>query len=171
MNQFQANKRDDLTGEHSTGDLGQIIFCVLFLSTWIIDSFFLKYSVFLNHLIPYAIRGVFGGLLLIASGFFSINGLKVMFLEQRDQPEIISDGVFGLVRHPIYFGEMLCYFGLIFLSLSIAAGLVLVAAVSFLVFISQHEEKLLIERFGVQYIVYMEDVPMLFPKLKIRRSK
>lgn len=164
MNQLQANNRDDLTGEHEIGDLGQIIFCVLFLATWIIDSFFLKYTVFLNNFIPYAIRGVLGGLLLIGSGFFSLNGLKVIFLEKRDQPEVISEGVFGLVRHPIYFGEMLCYAGLMFLSISIAAGLVLIAAVSFLIFISQYEEKLLLERFGVKYIVYMEDVPMLFPK-------
>ncbi|WP_419661734.1 putative protein DUF1295 [Desulfosarcina variabilis str. Montpellier] len=170
MMQLQINDPDNLTGEHSIGDVGQMIFCVLFMSTWILDSFFLKYTVFLNQIIPYAIRGVFGGIFLIASGFFSFNGLKMVFFEKQDPPAIISNGVFGIVRHPIYFGEILFYAGLLFLSLSIAAGLVLITAVLFLVFISQFEERLLQDRFGEKYIIYMENVPMFFPKLNKKRK-
>jgi protein-S-isoprenylcysteine O-methyltransferase Ste14 len=164
MMQLQINNPEDLTGEHSIGDIGQMIFCVLFLSTWILDSFFLKYTVFLNQIIPYAIRGVFGGIFLIASGYFSFNGMKLVFFEKQEQPGIIRDGVFGIVRHPIYFGEVLFYAGLLFLSISVAAGLVLIPAVLFLIFISQFEERLLQDRFGEKYIIYMETVPMFFPK-------
>jgi protein-S-isoprenylcysteine O-methyltransferase Ste14 len=160
-----ATQRDDLTGEHELGDAGQITFFILFLTIWIADTFFLKYTIFLNYLIPYAIRGVFGFLLLIASGYFSLNGLKAVFIERRNPPEIINHGVFGIVRHPIYLGEILLYVALMFLSISIAAGLVLIAAVAFLVFISQYEEKLLLDRFGEKYSVYIQDVPMLFPTL------
>ena len=169
MSSPPASNRDDLIGEHAMGDLGQIVFCVLFLATWIADTFFLQYTIFLNTLIPYAIRGFFGGLLLIASGYFSLNGLKLVFSERREPPDVISEGVFSIVRHPIYFGEILFYVGLLCLSISIAALLVLIAAVFFLVFISQYEENLLMDRFGDQYSLYMQDVPMLFPNLPKNR--
>lgn len=171
MSHPYANNREDLTGEHSLGDLGQIIFCILFSTIWIVDTFFLKYTVFMNQLIPWLMRVLFGGLFLIASFIFSFNGLKVVFLEPRDPPDVIRNGVFGIVRHPIYLGEILFYAGLMMFSLSIAAGLVLVGAVSFLVFISQYEEKLLLDRFGEKYSAYMQEVPMLIPRINGIKGK
>ena len=157
----RSEQRDGLTGEHAIGDIGQILFGVLFLATWIADTFFLKYTVFLNYIIPYTLRGVIGGVCLIASGVFVIDGHKQVFFTRRSHPAVIREGVFGLVRHPVYLGEILFYAGLMLISLSIAAGLVLIGAVAFLVFIAQYEEKCLLERFGGQYSDYMQAVPML----------
>jgi len=42
--------RDDLIGEHAAGDAGQMVLAILFTAIWILDSFFLKYTIFLNHL-------------------------------------------------------------------------------------------------------------------------
>ena len=42
-------QRDDLTGEHTFGDTGQTILACLFAATWIADTFFLKYTAFLNR--------------------------------------------------------------------------------------------------------------------------
>jgi hypothetical protein len=41
----------DLTGEHPFEDIGQLIIAFLFLVVWITDSFFFKYSSFLNKYI------------------------------------------------------------------------------------------------------------------------
>lgn len=37
--------RKDLAGEHAFGDIEQAILLVIFLASWITDSFFIKYSI------------------------------------------------------------------------------------------------------------------------------
>ena len=34
-----TGQRDDLSGEHALGDLGQILFACLFFAVWVLDSF------------------------------------------------------------------------------------------------------------------------------------
>jgi len=55
--------RDDLTGEHRLGDAGQLILFLIFLAVWITDSFFFKYSSFLNNYIPPAVQITLGAIL------------------------------------------------------------------------------------------------------------
>ena len=52
--QTAQHHRDDLTGEHKIGDAGQLIIAILFLVVWILDSFVLKYTTFLNNYFPLA---------------------------------------------------------------------------------------------------------------------
>jgi protein-S-isoprenylcysteine O-methyltransferase Ste14 len=74
--------------------------------------------------------------------------------------------VFNYVRHPIYLGEILFYLGLLMLSMSLAAFLVWLMTIGFLHYISRHEERLLLARFGTDYEQYMRAVPMWIPQLK-----
>ena len=161
----QQKARNDLTGEHSVGDAGQLAFACLFLVIWIADTFFFETTTLLNQYVPYGIRIPFGIAFLIASGYLAKIGLSIVFGEKREKPCVIRKSVFGVVRHPIYLGEVLFYIGLLILSLSIAATIVLLGIVLFLHYISRHEEKLLLERFGEEYGTYMQDVPMLIPRL------
>ena len=69
---------DNLTGEHRTGDIGQLTLFCLFMALWISDIFF-KYSSFLNEYIPVEIRLTFGILLLIISGYLAGTGLSIVF--------------------------------------------------------------------------------------------
>ncbi len=157
--------RTDLIGEHKSGDAGQAFFGLLFFIVWIADSFILKYSISLNEIIPGIIRVPAGILVLIASGYLSMTGLKVVFDEVREKPEVIRKSVFGIVRHPIYLGEILIYMGLLFFSLSIASAVIWVLAVIFLHYISRYEEKILLDYFGEEYKTYMQEVPMWLPKI------
>ena len=84
-------------------------------------------------------------------------------------PAVIRHGVFGVVRHPIYLSEVLLYLGLLLLRTSLAAVAVWLVAIAFLHYLSRHEEKLLLERFGDDYARYMEDVPMYFPRIFRRK--
>ena len=45
---------------------------------------------------------------------------------------MITKGVFGLVRHPIYLSEILLYLGFLFFSASLAAACVWAIAILFL---------------------------------------
>jgi len=157
--------RGDLTGEHKIGDAGQLASACLFIAIWIADSFFFKYTTILNNYVPFGIRILFGVVFLVISGYLAKTGLSIVFGEKREKPCVIRKGVFSIVRHPIYLGEILFYFGLLIMSISLASAVVLFAAILFLYFISRYEEKLLLERFGEEYRDYMHDVPMLIPHL------
>ena len=154
-----------LTGEHRVGDAGQVIFIFIFLGVWIADSFALKYTTFLNHSIPVVARIVLAVILFIFSGYMAMKGMHIVFGQVREKPEVIREGVFNKVRHPIYLSEILLYLALICLSISLAAAIVWILTIVFLHFISRYEERLLLERFGEAYEQYMREVPMWIPRL------
>jgi len=164
----QQKIRDDLTGEHSFGDAGQIILACLFTAIWIADSFFFEYTTILNNYVPNGIRIPLGVILLLISGYLAKTGLSIVFGEKREEPCVIRKSVFNIVRHPIYLGEILLYLGLVTMSISLAAVIVLFGISLFLHYISRYEERLLLARFGEEYREYMRDVPMLIPRLRRR---
>jgi len=155
--------RDDLTGEYAFGDMGQLILLVIFLVVWIADSFVFKYSTFLTQYISNYIRVPIALIILTISGLLAGFGLNTVFEKTRKEPQVITTGVFSIVRHPIYLGSILLYLGFILLSLSLLSTLVWFIIIIFYYMISRHEEKLLTQRFGSVYEEYKKKVPMLFP--------
>ena len=164
----KSQHRDDLTGEHKSGDRGQIIFACLFAAIWASDSFFLNFSTFPNQYVPLIVRIPIGVILLVLAAYLAGKGLHIVFGEKRDKPSVIQKSVFNVVRHPVYLGEILLYLGLFMLNISLAALGIWVATAVFLHYISRHEEKLLLERFGEQYKQYMRRVPMWIPRIRPR---
>ncbi len=84
--------------------------------------------------------------------------------------ELITDGIYAYVRHPLYLGLLL----IVLSSPLIMNGFIsLVYAYAFMPFIMykriRREESLLIEKFGNLYLQYMKKVPALFP-LKLRKG-
>jgi len=161
-------QRDDLTGEHTVSDAGQAVLACLFAATWITDTFFFQYSTFLNQYVPLGVKIPLGVVLLVLSGYLARTGLSIVFGEERKTPGVIRKSVFNVVRHPVYLSEILLYLGLLMLNISLAAGVVWVVAIGFLHYISRYEERLLLERFGEEYELYMREVPMWIPRLRKR---
>ena len=160
--------REDLAGEHKAGDAGQLILLILFLVVWILDSFVLKFSTFLVHDIAWYLRIVPGVIFLLASAYSAWAGLGIVFGETRETPCVITKGVFSVVRHPIYLGSILLYLGLICITLSLVSAALWIFIIIFYWYISRHEEKVLLERFGTEYEDYRKKVPMLFPVILFR---
>ncbi len=158
--------RNDLTGEHGCGDAGQMIFALLFFGVWIADSFFLRYTTQLDKLVSILVRKPIGVVVLFVSAYCAWSGMRIVFGEVREKPSVIRKGVFGVVRHPIYLSEVLLYLGLFILTMSLAAGVVWIFASCFLYYLSRHEERLLLERFGEEYESYMRDVGMWLPRVR-----
>jgi len=155
--------RGDLTGEHAFSDMGQLIFLAVFLVVWIADSFVFKYSTFLTQYLSNYIRVPIALIILVISGLLAWTGLKIVFGEKREKPQVITTGVFSIVRHPIYLSSILLYLGFIILSLSLLSVLVWIFIIVFYYMISRYEEKLLTQRFGSAYEEYKKKVPMLLP--------
>jgi protein-S-isoprenylcysteine O-methyltransferase Ste14 len=164
----EQQQRDDLTGEHALGDAGQLILACLFAATWILDTFFLKYTTFLNDYAPLVIRIPCGVITLVLAGYLARTSLSIVFGERREVPAVITKSVFKYVRHPMYLSEILLYLGLLMFSMSLAAAVVWLVAILFLHYISRREEKLLLARFGEDYERYMQQVPMWLPRLGSR---
>jgi protein-S-isoprenylcysteine O-methyltransferase Ste14 len=159
------SKRDDLAGEHFLGDLGQIIALIIFLVTWIADSFFLKYSNQFSELTPLYLRIPLAIIILVFAGYLAKKGLGIVFGEVREKPIVIRKGVFSVVRHPIYLGAILFYLSALVLFFSIISSLIWILIILFYVYLCKHEEKLLLDKYGKEYEQYMSEIPMLLPKL------
>ena len=153
--------RDDLAGEHKLGDIGQLVLLFVFILTIIVDIYFLKISNNFSQLLSLWIRIPLGLIIIFIGGVFAIRGLKIVFNETREEPRVIKEGVFGIVRHPIYLGSILTYLGFLVFSMSIIGVAVWLIIVLFYYFISIYEEKLLLQKFGNEYRNYMEKVPMM----------
>ena len=156
--------REDLAGEHSISDIGQIILLILFISGMLVDWVILHFSGFLTQIIPIYPRVILSLPFFVLSFMLARSGLKTVFGEQREELVIIKTGVFSVVRHPIYLGSLLFYLALIIISLSIIAFCIWIVIILFYYFIARHEEILLIDRLGSQYEEYMNEVPMFIPK-------
>lgn len=161
--------RKDLAGEHALGDLGQFILLVLFLAVWITDSFFFKYSMQFSDYAPLYIRIPLAVIILIIAGYLARKGLTAVFSEVRETPVVIREGVFHIVRHPIYLGSILTYLSLLVVCFSIASLVVWVIIILFYIYLCKHEEKLLTSKFGKEYEQYKLATPMLLPR--VIRSK
>jgi protein-S-isoprenylcysteine O-methyltransferase Ste14 len=161
--------RKDLAGEHALGDLGQIIFLVIFLVVWITDSFFVKFSTQFSEYAPLYIRIPLAFIILIIGGYLAKKGLITVFAEVREKPIVIRNGVFSIVRHPIYLGAILFYLSLLVVFFSIVSIFVWVIIILFYIYLCKHEEKLLLVKFGSDYEQYKLETPMLLPRL-IRRK-
>ncbi len=155
--------RKDLAGEHRLGDIVQLIFLVIFLAVWALDSFLFHYTTFLSESIPWFIRFPAGTVILVFAFGLARSGLRVVFREERETPHVITKGVFSYLRHPIYLGAILLYLGMITFTLSLASAALWIIIIVFYRFISHYEEKLLVQMFGDEYREYMKKVPMLLP--------
>jgi protein-S-isoprenylcysteine O-methyltransferase Ste14 len=156
--------RDDLTGEHKTGDAGQLILALIFIGVWIADTFFLKFSTMFSQYIPFYIKIPLAIILLAIAGYLAYTGLTIVFGKVRETPVVIRESVFGVIRHPVYFSEILVYLAFLIMSPSLACIFIWIIIICFLYYISRHEEKLLLARFGDDYRQYMKEVPMWIPQ-------
>ena len=108
---------------------------------------------------------VLGGVLLILSRIQlgRYGGPRIVI---EDKHQLITHGVYQFVRHPMYLGFLLLFFGYSLAFGSIVMSLV-ISISFFLIFKNRMdiEEKLLISEFGEEYLTYMEQTKKLFPFL------
>jgi len=160
--------RDDIVGEHRFSDIGQLVCLILFTVLWTLDSFVFHFSTFLNEYIKIYVSAPIGGMILVISGYLAFKGLKQVFKEVRDSPEVIKTGVFRYSRHPIYLGSILLYLGLTIITLSLASLGLLVLISAFYEYIATQEEVLLVEHFGEEYTDYVSETRKWLPISKYK---
>jgi len=110
---------------------------------------------------------IIGGTLRITSrrtltkaGFTMINSCKLQIVENQ---QLITDGVYNHVRHPLYLGEINRNIGFALLFSSLYGLVVMVIANIFLIMRIKIEERMLIDKFGKEYEAYIKKTRKLIP--------
>ncbi len=105
------------------------------------------------------------GVALLVWSVLSWTSLFVGHGVLKDQ-KLVTRGVYGRVRHPVYLAAFLIWFGLSIGTLSCVASIVTVIYVvpSYILYM-ESEEQMMIESFGDEYRNYRKAVPMLIPSI------
>lgn len=85
-------------------------------------------------------------------------------LEIRDRHELVSNGPYAFVRHPMYTSFLLMGIGQAFLLSNWVGGLAGLVGFAILFFLRvNEEERMMMETFGPQYRAYMEKTKRIIP--------
>ena len=102
-------------------------------------------------------------------GLLGLKELSFRVASHQEPKQVVTSGVYSLVRHPQYLGGLLAHVG-ISLILSALYSLLATPLVFIALYImAKAEEKYLIEKFGSQYRRYMEKVSGFLPLRTIKR--
>jgi len=110
------------------------------------------------------------GLVFTSAGFFifnwsvTIRGRYAVSWNMPENHRLITTGPYRYVRHPSYLGFFFMFIGLPLL-LSNPFSLIPLIAIPGYYRATVHEERLLIERFGNEYLGYQKRTGRFFPKL------
>jgi len=105
-----------------------------------------------------------GALLLALGALLGVAGVRGLgrsltpYPRPRGDAELVSHGVYGRVRHPIYGGLVLAALGWALLTASVAALVLALATLPFFLLKAAREERYLLERFPA-YEEYRQRVP------------
>lgn len=111
------------------------------------------------------------GVVLTAFGYFIFTWSVIargQYATAWDMPKnhkLVTWGPYRHVRHPSYLSYFLMFFGLFFIWLTWIALIPIVAIPGYLQIVTE-EEKMLIQRFGDEYVTYQKTVGKFFPKLR-----
>jgi protein-S-isoprenylcysteine O-methyltransferase Ste14 len=102
--------------------------------------------------------------LLFTIGFRLMSKSHAVVLVRGGKPRLVADGVYSLMRHPMYLGMFLFLLGFLMLEFSlIAAFLLLVFAVA-CDWAATYEERDLEQLLGDEYREYQRRVPKWIPR-------
>ncbi len=104
------------------------------------------------------------GYLLLFGGFgIFIQGWRELYRAKKEE-RMVTDGLYGLVRHPQYTGLFIGLFGegVIHWPTIFSVGLFPIIVLAY-VLLARKEEKKVIDEFGEEYLEYMRQVPAFLP--------
>ncbi|MCW4020273.1 MAG: isoprenylcysteine carboxylmethyltransferase family protein [Candidatus Bathyarchaeota archaeon] len=95
------------------------------------------------------------------AGFGSLAATARLQIVENHQ--LVKDGVYKHIRHPLYLGETLRNLGIVTVFSSVYGVLLIAAATGFLFFRIGNEERMLVERFGEDYEEYRRTTKRIVP--------
>jgi protein-S-isoprenylcysteine O-methyltransferase Ste14 len=118
---------------------------------------------------PFSVRQIASWLLLIASGYLVIEGLRLLrrIGKPRDEVEdttvLVVVGLYKYLRHPLYASLLFLGWGAFLKDPSLLAAVLVVAASAALLVTAKVEEGENVKKFGEPYVDYMKRTKMFVP--------
>ena len=103
------------------------------------------------------------GLAIVGVGLFAA-GWRAVYRARKEE-RLVTDGLYGFVRHPQYLGLFIGLFGegVVHWPTVFSVGLLPIIVVIYY-FLGRREERAMLARFGAEYRAYAERVPMFIPR-------
>ena len=148
--------RHGIGDENPINDRAQVVFALVFLIIWGIDSFILHFGLDFLGLISLFVSVPIGIVFFIVGVYFVRKSEAVVF--SNTEGKVIDTSVYGWVRHPMYLGELLILLSFSISTLSVLSFIVCLVFFAFLDRMAAYEEKDLTRILGQQYIDYQNRV-------------
>jgi len=116
---------------------------------------FLAKSIFYD---AYVIKIIGVGLSVTGILFILFSFLKIGVFPGISESDLITTGIYKIVRHPIYSGTLMLFLGLILFNSSVLPLLYFPVSVLLYYLMTYFEEKDLMRIFGRNYILYKQKV-------------
>jgi protein-S-isoprenylcysteine O-methyltransferase Ste14 len=113
------------------------------------------------------------GLVVLRNAFQALGVARAFGreLHASKRSRLITVGLYGYSRHPIYLGALLLLFGWFFVTRLTALLILTLLSVILFYFVAKWEERELTARFGAQYVEYKRAVPFFIPHPKLRKRQ
>jgi protein-S-isoprenylcysteine O-methyltransferase Ste14 len=161
--------RHGIGAENPINDRAQVVFVLVFLIIWGIDSFLLHFAWNQVGLILLLVSVPFGVISFIIGIYFVRKSEAVVF--SNTEEKVIDTGVYGKVRHPMYLGILLILLGFSIATLSILSFIVWIVFFIFIDRMATYEEKDLTRILGQQYTDYQKKAHKWIPLKRIPYSE
>lgn len=96
--------------------------------------------------------------------------IKAFIGLKQEESSLITSGILGRVRHPLYLATFLLLVGFVLYQPSSLNAAILLSTTIYLPMGIMWEEQKLVKQFGDEYREYRKNVPAFFPRLKTRSS-
>ncbi len=141
----------------------QLIFGVVFIIIWTLDSFLLRFSTVFSDVVPFWLPLIPFALIFVICLYLIDASHKDLF--NSGPFGLRTDGIFSRVRHPMYLGTALVYLALAMTTISVISLILFLLIFLGYNHIANFEERKLEETFGEAFIEYRKRVGKWIPKL------
>ena len=163
---MSSQYRSGVGFEHPYSHQIMIGSAIFFFLVWILDSFLFQVFVDIRNLVPFVLR-IFLFLITTGLSFLLMNtSQKKIFSPPKDSTGLVSDGIYAVVRHPLYLSIPVLYLAFVFLSFSLISSIPVFITFFFFNWMVEFEEEELVKILGNEYVTYMRNVPRWIPRPK-----
>lgn len=138
------------------GHLLQVSCFVFFLTVWFLDSFMFRYSTFLAGYVPCLVRLALALIVLVIG--LAVMQLAHSHLHSMKSGKLMTTGIYGHIRHPLYLGTLLLYLPFTLWTFSLISLVPWLVALVAYNKMANYEEQLLAKRYGKEYVDYKRRV-------------
>jgi len=111
-----------------------------------------------------------GGLILSVKASSVISVSTVADMRSDRMPELVTDGIYAKIRHPLYLATIMLLIGLALLYPFIEVAVFSFGLIAYTLIGSYFEERKLILHYGDEYLKYRKTVGFILPRLRRNSS-